>query len=152
VAVWATKVVDSTTVRLPAGTEDLLDLVVGPVVQVGLVLLVGSRLWSPRWWSGGGPGGGPGGYGGDRGYLKRERPRRVTRTETQSGHGTSVRCKLHPTSEVPVGGYDSLFRLSPLFLLAFLCLSVYGGLVSKPGDYGLRTVDKASIHSWLFNL
>jgi hypothetical protein len=35
---WATKAEDSTTARLLGGTEVLLDLVVGPVDQVGMVL------------------------------------------------------------------------------------------------------------------
>jgi hypothetical protein len=41
VVVWATKAEDSTTARLLAGTEVLLDLVVGLVDQVGMVLLEG---------------------------------------------------------------------------------------------------------------
>jgi hypothetical protein len=44
VADWATKAVDSMTAdRLPAGSEVLRDLVVGPVDQVGLVLPVGAQ-------------------------------------------------------------------------------------------------------------
>ena len=37
---WAIKAADSTTARLLGGTEVLLDLVVGPVDQVGMVLPV----------------------------------------------------------------------------------------------------------------
>jgi hypothetical protein len=38
VVAWATKAEDSTMARLLGGTEVLLDLVVGPVDQVGMVL------------------------------------------------------------------------------------------------------------------
>ena len=41
VVAWATKAEGSTTARLLAGTEVLLDLVVGLVDQVGMVLLEG---------------------------------------------------------------------------------------------------------------
>lgn len=79
-AVWATKVVDSTRVRLPAGSEDLLDLVAGPVVPVGLVLLVEFQVMVPpevvlvvlevtE-------------------AISSERAQEVSTTETQSGHGT----------------------------------------------------------------
>jgi hypothetical protein len=45
VAVWDTKVEDSTTARLQAGMEDPLDQVVGLVGQVGtVVLLVGVQV------------------------------------------------------------------------------------------------------------
>jgi hypothetical protein len=46
VVVWATKEVDSTKVRLPAGTEDLLGLV-DLVDLVGMVLLAGVRALVP---------------------------------------------------------------------------------------------------------
>ena len=44
---WATKAEDSTTARLLAGTEVLLDLVVGLVDQVGMVLLEGQVTVPP---------------------------------------------------------------------------------------------------------
>ncbi|KAH9999220.1 hypothetical protein BJV74DRAFT_176804 [Russula compacta] len=44
VVVWATTVEDSTTARLQAGTEACLDPVVGPVDQVGMVLLAGVQV------------------------------------------------------------------------------------------------------------
>ena len=43
-AVWDTKVEDSTTARLQAGMEDPLDQAVGLVGQVGTVLLVGVQV------------------------------------------------------------------------------------------------------------
>ena len=44
---WATKAEGSTTARLLAGTEVLLDLVVGLVDQVGTVLLEGQVMVPP---------------------------------------------------------------------------------------------------------
>lgn len=124
-AVWATKVVDSTTVRLPAGTEDLLDLVVGPVVQVGLVLLVGFQVMVPpvvvpvvvlvvvlvvmevtE-------------------AISSERAQEVTRTETQSGHGTRFVANCTPPGEVPVGGMIAFSAFLLCFFLLFcVCLSM----------------------------
>lgn len=47
VVAWATKAEGSTTARLLAGTEVLLDLVVGQVDQVGMVLLEGQVTVPP---------------------------------------------------------------------------------------------------------
>jgi hypothetical protein len=123
VAVWATKVVDSTTVRLPAGTEDLLDLVVGlvvQVVQVGLVLLVGFQVMVP-------PVVVPVVMEVTE-AISSERAQEVTRTETQSGHGTRFVANCTPPGEVPVGG---MIAFSPF--LSVSCFSVFvclWGLVS----------------------
>jgi len=93
VAVWATKVVDSTTVHLPTGTEDLLDPVVGPVVQVGMVLLAGVQVMDP-----------PAAVvlvdmevTED---ISRERAQEVSTTGTQSGHGTRFVANCTPPGEV----------------------------------------------------
>lgn len=117
-AVWATKVVDSTTVRLPAGTEDLLDLVVGPVVQVGLVLLVGFQVMVP-------PVVVPVVMEVTE-AISSERAQEVTRTETQSGHGTRLVANCSPPGEVPVGGMIAFPSVSSCFSV-FVCL---WGLVS----------------------
>jgi len=92
VAVWATKV-DSTTVHLPTGMEDLLDPAVGPVVQVGMVLLAGVLGLVP-----------PAAVVlADLEVIEdisSERAQEVTTTETQSGHGTRFVANCTPPGEV----------------------------------------------------
>jgi len=125
VAVWATKVGGSTTARLLAGTEVLLDPVVGLVDQVGMVLLAGGQasvlpaavvLVGIAVTEG----------------ISNERPQEGSTTGTQSGH--DIRFYWTPAGGCVSGWYDSHFPLS-LSLLAF---SV-SGVVSIAGR--LRVVD-----------
>lgn len=111
--VWASRVVDSTTVHLPTDTEDLLDpVVVGLVDQVGLVLLAGVQVMVR-----------PAAVGlvvlAVTEGISSERVRVVSTTETQSGHGTRFDANCTPPGEVHVGG---MIAISPfLSVSCFVC-------------------------------
>ena len=126
---WATKVEDSTTTaRLLGGLEVLLDLVVGPVDQVGMVLPAEGRVMPP-----------PVAVVlvgiAETEDTSNERAPEVSTTGTQNGRDTRFFCNCTPSRGFVSGWYDSHFpfSLSLAFLsFAFVCLS---GVVSIAGNY-----------------
>lgn len=112
------------TVHLPTtDTEDLLGPVValvGPVDQVGMVLLAGVQAMVP-------PAAPPAAVGlavmAVTEGISNGRVREVSTTEIQSGHGTRFDANCIPPGEVHVGGMIGISP-SPLSLLACLLLSV----------------------------